>query len=76
MFIKTFRAIMEKLGDDRSTKVITVGNKEVEQSSYGQLVSGKVIASGLDEELAKEAKRAGMYFFSCSLCMRPSCMHL
>ncbi|XP_057433193.1 CBBY-like protein isoform X2 [Lotus japonicus] len=52
------RAIMEKLGDDRSTKVITVGNKEVEQSSYGQLVSGKVIASGLDEELAKEAKRA------------------
>ena len=52
---------MEKLGDDRSIKVIIVGNKEVEQSLYGQLVSGKVIASGLDEELANEAKRAGIY---------------
>ncbi|KAG4946101.1 hypothetical protein JHK87_042108 [Glycine soja] len=53
-----FRSIMEKLGDDRSIKVIIVGNKEVEQSLYGQLVLGKVIASGLDEELANEAKRA------------------
>ncbi|KAJ1420930.1 Phosphoglycolate phosphatase-like, domain 2 [Sesbania bispinosa] len=52
------RTIMEKLGNDRSIKVITVGNNEVEQSLYGQLVSGKVIASGLDEELAKEAIRA------------------
>ncbi|XP_027364146.1 CBBY-like protein isoform X2 [Abrus precatorius] len=52
------RTIMEKLGDDRSIKVIVVGNNEVEQSLYGQLVSGKVIASGLDEELAKEAQRA------------------
>jgi len=52
---------MEKLGDDRSIKVIIVGNKEVEQSLYGQLVLGKVIASGLDEELANEAKRAGIY---------------
>ncbi|XP_061366934.1 CBBY-like protein isoform X2 [Gastrolobium bilobum] len=52
------RTIMEKLGNDRSIKVIVVGNKEVEQSLYGQLVSGKVISSGLDEELAKEAKRA------------------
>nr|KYP41044.1 Protein cbbY, chromosomal [Cajanus cajan] len=50
--------IMEKLGNDRSIKVIIVGNKEVEQSLYGQLVSGKVIASDLDDELAKEAKRA------------------
>ncbi|KAK7246109.1 hypothetical protein RIF29_40968 [Crotalaria pallida] len=50
--------IMEKLGNDRNTKVIVVGNKEVEQSLYGQLVSGKVISSGLDEQLAKEAKRA------------------
>ncbi|KAL2970154.1 hypothetical protein AAZX31_15G122300 [Glycine max] len=54
-------SIMEKLGDDRSIKVIIVGNKEVEQSLYGQLVLGKVIASGLDEELANEAKRAGIY---------------
>ncbi|KAK7303536.1 hypothetical protein RJT34_14443 [Clitoria ternatea] len=52
------RTVIEKLGDDRSIKVIIVGNKEVEQSLYGQLVLGKVIASGLDEEIAKEAKRA------------------
>ncbi|KAK7331247.1 hypothetical protein VNO77_25467 [Canavalia gladiata] len=52
------RTIMEKLGNDQSMKVIVVGNKEVEQSLYGQLVSGKVIASGLDDELAKEAKIA------------------
>ncbi|XP_022642560.1 uncharacterized protein LOC106774445 isoform X2 [Vigna radiata var. radiata] len=51
-------SIMEKLGKDRSIKVIIVGNKEVDQSLYGQLVSGKVIASDLDEELAKEANRA------------------
>ncbi|CAJ1962892.1 unnamed protein product [Sphenostylis stenocarpa] len=50
-------SIMEKLGD-RSIKVIVVGNEEVDQSLYGQLVSGKVIASDLDEEIAKEAKRA------------------
>lgn len=60
---------MEKLGNDRSMKVIMVGNKEVEQSLYGQLVSGKVISSGLDEQLAREAKKAGIYFLSCSLCM-------
>ncbi|XP_047173416.1 CBBY-like protein isoform X3 [Vigna umbellata] len=52
------QSIMEKLGKDRSIKVIIVGNKEVDQSLYGQLVSGKVIASDLDEELAKEANRA------------------
>ncbi|KAL2341508.1 hypothetical protein Fmac_009448 [Flemingia macrophylla] len=50
--------IVEKLGSDRSMKVIIVGNKEVEQSLYGQLISGKVIASDSDDELAKEAKRA------------------
>ncbi|MED6145776.1 hypothetical protein PIB30_028386 [Stylosanthes scabra] len=52
------RTVKEKLGNDRSIKVIFVGNTEVEQSLYGQLVSGKVISSGVDEELAKEAKRA------------------
>ncbi|KAF7803958.1 CBBY-like protein isoform X1 [Senna tora] len=52
------RTIKEKLGNDRSLKVIIVGNKEVEQSLYGQLISGSVLPSGLDEELAKEAKRA------------------
>ncbi|GAU50052.1 hypothetical protein TSUD_408480 [Trifolium subterraneum] len=52
------RTIIEKLGNDRSKKVIIVGIKEAEQSLHGQLVSGKVIASGLDEELSKEATRA------------------
>ncbi|XP_050873093.1 CBBY-like protein isoform X3 [Lathyrus oleraceus] len=52
------RSILEKLGNDRSKKVIIVGIKEAEQSLYGQLISGKVIAYGLDEELAKEATRA------------------
>ncbi|MCH97462.1 haloacid dehalogenase-like hydrolase, partial [Trifolium medium] len=42
----------------RTKKVIIVGIKEAEQSLHGQLVSGKVIASGLDEELSKEATRA------------------
>lgn len=76
MFTKTFRSILEKLGNDRSKKVIIVGIKEAEQSLYGQLISGKVIAYGLDEELAKEATRAGIYFLSCSLCRCTSCMHI
>lgn len=76
MFIKTIRPILEKLGNDRSKKVITVGTKEAEQSLYGQLISGKVIASGLDEELAKEATKAGIYFLSCSLCMCPLFLHI
>lgn len=58
---------MEKLGNDRIKKVSIVGIKEADQSLYGQLISGKVIASGLDEELAKEATRAGIYFFSFSM---------
>ncbi|PNY16636.1 haloacid dehalogenase-like hydrolase [Trifolium pratense] len=33
-------------------------SEEAEKSLHGQLVSGKVIASGLDEELSKEATRA------------------
>ncbi|WJX27479.1 hypothetical protein P8452_16291 [Trifolium repens] len=52
------RTIIEKLGNERSKKVIIVGIKEAEQSLHGQLVSGKVIASGLDEELSKEATKA------------------
>ncbi|XP_004486444.1 CBBY-like protein [Cicer arietinum] len=52
------RSVMEKLGNDRIKKVSIVGIKEADQSLYGQLISGKVIASGLDEELAKEATRA------------------
>jgi hypothetical protein len=73
---KTFRTIIEKLGSERSKKVIIVGIKEAEQSLHGQLVSGKVIASGLDEELSKEATKAGIYFLSCTLCMCTSGMHI
>lgn len=36
-----------------------VGNDEVEQSFYGQLVLGKGVSSSLDEQLAKEARKAG-----------------
>lgn len=68
MLMKIVRAIKEKLGDDRSLKVMIIGNKEVEQSFYGQLVFGNVLPSGVDDELAKEAQRAGIYCLSCSLC--------
>jgi len=71
-----FRTIIEKLGDDRSKKVMIVGIEEAGQSLYGQLVSGKVIASGLDEELAKEATRAGMYFLSFYyVCVAHACIY-
>ncbi|KAI4297015.1 hypothetical protein L6164_036927 [Bauhinia variegata] len=52
------RAITEKLGNDRSLKVKIVGSKDVEQSLYSQLVSRKILSSGLDEQITKEAKRA------------------
>lgn len=71
MLMKIVRAIKEKLGDDRSLKVMIIGNKEVEQSFYGQLVFGNVLPSGVDDELAKEAQRAGIYCLSCSLCRWP-----
>lgn len=32
---------------------------EVEKSLYGQLVLGSGLLSGIDEELAKEARKAG-----------------
>ncbi|KAK4270757.1 hypothetical protein QN277_019529 [Acacia crassicarpa] len=51
-----FWAIREKLGD-RSSKVMIVGDKEVEQSMYGRVISGNALSSGLDEQLVKEAKR-------------------
>lgn len=53
---KISRSLIEKLGIERSSKIKMVGNKEVEQSLYGQLVKG--VASGLDEQLAKEALKA------------------
>ncbi|XP_065851781.1 CBBY-like protein [Euphorbia lathyris] len=52
------RSIVDKLGSERISKIKTVGNVEVEQSWYGQLVLGKGVSSGLDEQLAKEARKA------------------
>ncbi|KAL5773445.1 hypothetical protein ACOSQ2_013369 [Xanthoceras sorbifolium] len=55
---KIARSVVEKLGYERTSKVKIVGNEEVEQSLYGQLVLGKRVPSGLDEQLAKEVKKA------------------
>ncbi|XP_057971636.1 uncharacterized protein LOC131160220 isoform X3 [Malania oleifera] len=55
---KIARSIIEKLGKERLSKTKIVGNEEVEQSLYGQLVLGKGMSSGLDEQLAMEAKKA------------------
>ncbi|KAK9937087.1 hypothetical protein M0R45_013904 [Rubus argutus] len=52
------RSIIEKLGHERISKLKIVGDKEMEQSLYGQLVFGKIFSSGVDEELAKEAMKA------------------
>ncbi|XP_050368580.1 CBBY-like protein isoform X2 [Argentina anserina] len=55
---KISRSIIEKLGHERVSNLKIVGDKEVEQSSYGQLVFGKVFSSGADQEIAKEAMKA------------------
>ncbi|KAK2983957.1 hypothetical protein RJ640_009680 [Escallonia rubra] len=52
------RSIVEKLGSDRMSKIKIVGSVEVEQSFYGQLALGKGVSSSLDEQLAKEARKA------------------
>ncbi|KAL7102551.1 hypothetical protein ACP275_08G126900 [Erythranthe tilingii] len=52
------RLIAEKLGTDRMSKTKIVGDDEVKQSFYGQLVFGKGVSSSLDEKLAKEVSRA------------------
>ncbi|KAM6575196.1 hypothetical protein CsatA_023523 [Cannabis sativa] len=52
------RSITEKLGNERVSKIKIIGNEEVEQSMYGRLVHHKQFSSGLDEEIAKEAKKA------------------
>ncbi|KAD4586476.1 hypothetical protein E3N88_24077 [Mikania micrantha] len=51
------RPIIEKLGEDRISKIQIVGKLEVEQSFYGQLVLGKGVASSLDEQLLNEARK-------------------
>ncbi|KAF7120141.1 hypothetical protein RHSIM_Rhsim13G0127700 [Rhododendron simsii] len=55
---KIARSIVEKLGEHRISKIKMVGNDEVEQSFYGQLVLGKGVSSSMDEQLAKEARKA------------------
>lgn len=50
-----------KLGPERISKINIVGNVEVEESFYGQLVLGKGVTSGLDEQLVREAQKAGEY---------------
>ncbi|KAL6846899.1 hypothetical protein ACP4OV_022752 [Aristida adscensionis] len=55
---KISRSIIEKLGPERTSKIKIVGKEEVEGSFYGQLVLGKGVASSLDEQLLREAKKA------------------
>ncbi|KAJ4702569.1 Haloacid dehalogenase-like hydrolase domain-containing protein [Melia azedarach] len=52
------RSVVEKLGSERISKLKIVGDKEVEESLYGQLVLGKGLPYGVDEQLAKEARKA------------------
>lgn len=61
ILLQSFRFIADKLGPERISKVKIVGNEEVEQSSYGQIILGigKGLLSGVDEQLAKEAIKAG-----------------
>ncbi|KAL0407570.1 UNVERIFIED_CONTAM: hypothetical protein Slati_4070900 [Sesamum latifolium] len=55
---KVARLIVEKLGTDRMSKTKIVGDDEVKQSFYGQLVFGKGVSSSLDEQLANEVSKA------------------
>ncbi|KAJ0016412.1 hypothetical protein Pint_11640 [Pistacia integerrima] len=54
--LKNVRAVIEKLGHERISKIKIVGNQEVEQSLYGQVVLG--MSSDTDEQLATEARKA------------------
>ncbi|CAL2252651.1 unnamed protein product [Prunus armeniaca] len=52
------RSIAEKLGQERISKLKIIGDKEVDQSLYGQLANSNDFSSGMDEQLAKEAIKA------------------
>ncbi|MCO5607478.1 hypothetical protein L7F22_061674 [Adiantum nelumboides] len=52
------RSLIQKLGTERVKKISFVGQKEVEESAYGQVVLGAGSSMGLDEELAAEAAKA------------------
>ncbi|KAG9439480.1 hypothetical protein H6P81_019645 [Aristolochia fimbriata] len=55
---KMARSVVEKLGNERTSKLKIVGEEEMEKSLYGQLIFGKGVSSSLDEELAREASKA------------------
>lgn len=56
---KIARSVVQKLGDERFSRIKIVGEEEMEQSMYGQLVLGnKALSSGLDEQLAREITKA------------------
>lgn len=48
------------LGEERLPNVKVIGDNEVEESMYGQLVLGKGVSSSLEEQLVKEVKKAGI----------------
>lgn len=48
------------LGQESVPNVKVIGDNEVEQSMYGQLVFGKGVSSSLEEQLVKEVKKAGI----------------
>jgi hypothetical protein len=52
------KSIIEKLGEERMKRIKVVGNKEVEDSFYAQLVDGEGVNSSLDEQLAKAVRKA------------------
>lgn len=56
------RSVVEKLGHGRISKIKIVGNEEVEQSIYGQVVLR--MPSDTDEQLATEARKAGSVNFN------------
>lgn len=56
------RSIINKLGPERISKVKIVGNEETRQSLYSEVVRAQAKYSGLEEELAKEAIKAGSPF--------------
>lgn len=56
-----YRVIVEKLGADRMSKTVIVGDKEVKQSFYAQLVFGEGVSSSLEDQLAKEVSKAGNF---------------
>lgn len=51
--------MIEKLGIEIVSRIKVVGTVEAEKSFYGQLVLGEGVSSSLDEQLIREARKAG-----------------